>query len=292
MKGLAVQGFFRTVLLTTGEQPLASFSHDGGARARTIALWGSPFGKTDSETGTLAASINDSVKRNYGHAGKRFVEFLVHNRDKWSGWKKEFRIEQKKYRELANSQQNPFAGRVANYLASIVVTAKIVHEALSLPWKFSNPVDSLWDEIAQHAGEANLAAVALRVVMDWAYAHQEEFYRKAMGSHQPPQGWAGRWDATPSPKEPIGEGDDSEEGSNGDIEWTSISFTVDKINTLLRGHGHEPASILRAWRDSGWLILSKEADGVRRCFKERIGKMNSVRVIKIGKSVIDQVMQD
>ena len=43
------QGVQRTtrahgVLLSTGEAPATSFTNDGGTRARTLCLWGSPFG--------------------------------------------------------------------------------------------------------------------------------------------------------------------------------------------------------------------------------------------------------
>src|SRR5262249_41242302 len=44
-KGLAAQGAWRTVLMTSGERPLASFTQAGGTHARVLESWAtSPFG--------------------------------------------------------------------------------------------------------------------------------------------------------------------------------------------------------------------------------------------------------
>src|SRR5262249_15857607 len=87
LRGLARQSAWQTVLLTNGERPLASFTQAGGTHARTLELWGSPFGQKNKQTGVIVRKLNRAVKRNYGHAGPLFVQYVLKNRAKWGDWR-------------------------------------------------------------------------------------------------------------------------------------------------------------------------------------------------------------
>jgi hypothetical protein len=87
VKGTAAQETFTTVMLSSGEQPATSFTQDGGTQARVITIWGSPFGARNQETGKLVRRLNDRIKRHYGHAGPRFVQYLLKNRARWTKWR-------------------------------------------------------------------------------------------------------------------------------------------------------------------------------------------------------------
>jgi putative DNA primase/helicase len=281
-KGLARQETWRTVLLTSGEQPATSHTEDGGTRPRVLSLWGSPFGETDAQTGKLVRQLTTSISRNYGHGGPLFVGFLIEHRHLWSEWRKEYRVELEKYEQWAAEESNPFAGRMAALFAAVTTAAWLAHESDILPWSYADPIEPLWEELVTEAGEANRAAAALRHVMDWAYAHQEDFFGRAQRNHQPHGGWAGRWEkCQPVPLDP---GQDSEA-------WRWIGFVPLRLSALLRDAGYEPESIIRTWRDDGWLLTNNGADGkCRRTYKARIGQEKTATyLIAIDRKAVDLV---
>ena len=69
--GLQKVGTWSNCILTTGEKPISSASSGGGAVNRVIELFCDNH-KLFDDPGGLA----DKLKRNYGHAGQRFVEAL------------------------------------------------------------------------------------------------------------------------------------------------------------------------------------------------------------------------
>lgn len=256
VKGLARQDTWQTVLLTTGEQPATSFTEDGGTRARVLSLWGSPFGASSPQMGKRARAINEAIKENFGHAGPQFVQFILDNREEWEGWRQEYREELRKFEEL--TEGNPFAARMAPHFAAIATAAWLAHEALDLPWEYEDPIEPLWDELVQEAGEADRAAAALRHVMDWAYAHQDEFFGRSPMDREPTRGWAGRWDSE--------QDNDAEFPKHNppDKKWEWIGFIPARLTEILREGHFESESIIRAWQDQQWLKVTPEATGICR----------------------------
>ena len=274
VKGLARQAAWHTVLFSTGEQPVTSFTQDGGTRARVLSVWGAPFKKVDAATRKTVRRLNDSLKRNYGHAGPRFVEYVVSHRNDWPAWKKEYLDKVNHFEKLAGD--NEFAGRMASDFAVIAVAARLAHEAINLPWQYTDPVQPLWKAFAKEAGEADRSAAALRYAMDWAYGHQAEFFGRRDDKLAPPsQGWAGRWNIPiPIP------------GKGSAQEPTSIGFIPSRLASILCDGGYEPEAIIRTWWDEGWIAKPKEKG--RREVKTRIDK-SQARVIAIRRAAIKKV---
>lgn len=236
-KGMRQSGSWRTVLLSSGEAPADSFTQDGGTRGRIVKIWGPPFGRADDTTVSVVRELNLAIRQHYGHAGPRFVQFLLKNRERWNEWKREFFAVQKGYSEQAGS--NPIADRLVEYFAVLTIAAQIAHVALDLPWKYSNPIAPLWEDLMKEASEADRATKALEYVLSWAQGHQSEFFGRHRLDHdgtplQPLPGWAGRWD--------------EEEG------WKSIAFLPHKLRAVLMEAGFEPEAIIRIWHERGWLL--------------------------------------
>lgn len=55
------------VLLSTGEAPATSFTNDGGTRARTLCLWGSPFEGTGPVVERVVSRLQSQVLQHHGH---------------------------------------------------------------------------------------------------------------------------------------------------------------------------------------------------------------------------------
>lgn len=237
-KGLALSYSWRTILLSTGEQRATSFTEDGGTRARVLSVWGSPFGRQNEATGAMVNQLNLGIKRHYGHAGRRMVEWLLENRARWGDWKAEYRALAEKY--LQKAGDDPVAGRYSEYFAVLELAGRLAHEALELPWAYRNPIERLWDELMDGAQDADQALAALEYVTDWAHAHQGEFHGRwegnLVGAVTPLHGLAGRWDKH---------------------DWGFIGFLKPRLKQVLAEGGWDLDATLRLWADRGWLELDE-----------------------------------
>jgi uncharacterized protein (DUF927 family) len=275
VKGLAKQMNWRTILLTSGEQPLTSFTQDAGTRTRVLSLWGSPYGDSIPETGALVRHNDEIISCNYGHAGKILIQYVLDNLSEWDRWKAEYQIEVDKFQDWANQANNPFAARMAPHFAAITTTAWIAHAALSLPGEYSDPIEPLWEELSDAAQEADQAVCAMRLVIDWFQSHRSEFMEKNTNENkQPNNGWAGIWRKTP----PLPE---SNQTSNHRVGF--IGFFPTKLNELLSQNGFEPKAILHNWRDKGWMSLDPSSP---KRFTKKVKKPNSSESVNL--NVINQ----
>src|SRR5690606_17936323 len=67
--GLQNFTFWRTIALTTGEEPLSTDSSTAGIKTRSLELYGVPIPNEK-----LAAQIHQGIDRNYGVAGPVFIK--------------------------------------------------------------------------------------------------------------------------------------------------------------------------------------------------------------------------
>ncbi|WP_158262164.1 MULTISPECIES: DUF927 domain-containing protein [Pirellulaceae] len=276
--GIAHQDVWNTVAITSGEQPLTNFTQDGGTRARTLSCWGSPFSNQTPETGRFVRQVDSGVRENFGHAGQRFIQYLLDHQQDIKEWQVRFSNELGKFEAMATPSRNIFAGRMATHFATISTTAWLAHKALQLPWEYRDPIEPLWDMLVEEAGEANRAAEALRYVMDWAWSNQASFFgRTGMTNGQPTLGWAGRWDVN----------SDIPDLSENESSWECIVFIRARLRALLSDGGFEAEAIIRTWRDSGWLLTD---DPKRMTRKVRIGaESNQFNAIAIRRTAIEEV---
>ncbi len=272
-QGVGRTGSWSTVLLSTGEQPVTTFTEDGGTRARVLPIWGSPFERTDEATARLANDLNLGVKEHYGHAGPRLVQYLIDNPDEWTLWRNVHRGKQRDYLEAAGG--DPVLGRMADYFATLYVTALVAEEAQILPWRADDPVASVWEGLATEASEADRAKNMLEMVVSWASLNEHAFRGREWNNNlnkpvPPPAGYAGKWDS--------GDG------------WSCIAFYPHKLKTLLKNQEHDPEAILRTWRDRGW--LSTKGDRKRYTKELRDGKDKKTHFVVIRREAIDGLSAD
>lgn len=263
-RGMRRSGSWATVLLSTGESPATSFTEDGGTRARVLTLWGPPFGKADASTAPVVQGIDLGVRSNYGHAGPRFVRYLVSHRDEWDAWRNEYRRTQTAYAEKAGG--NPVGGRLAAYFAVLDMAALLAHDALQLPWDYRDPVEGLWSDLLHEATEADRAAAALTMVLSWAQANQHTFDGR-LPIDPPLQAVSGRWDR--------------------DDEWKLLAFFPHKLKTILSDGGFDADAIVRTWHDRGW--LETDANEPKRHTKRMRIQGSNARAICIHRSAIEEV---
>jgi putative DNA primase/helicase len=276
-RGMGRAGNWSTVLLSTGEQPATTFTEDGGTRARTLVLWGPPFGSTDEKTALLVNKLNLGILQNYGHAGPRLIHYLMATQDKWEELRTQYQDYRQRYLEMAKG--DPVLGRFADYLAVLTLTAWLVTEAGIVPWEYENPIEPLWETLSAEMSEADRAKHALDSILSWAYANEHAFHgreRKDQNDNPiaPSGGFAGRWD------------DDSVFGDNN---WSFIAFYPHVLKKLLKDQGHEFESILRSWRDRGWLDTSGDRKRLQK--KVRVSGQER-RMVAIKRSAIEDSLKE
>jgi len=250
VQGTQRTGAFRSVLISSGEEPCtgASTQH-GGARARVLSLWGAPFGAAPQPE--LVKDVNVAVMVNYGFAGPYLVRHLLVQRSHWAAWKVEFQQLQGFYATLAEG--NNVAGRLAEIFAVLEFTAIRLLEALPglvLPRPTREVLLGIWAEtVADAAQDADRALAALRDIAEWSIANQQKFF----GRHKA--------DANGNPIEPFG-------GFVGRFDaveqWTFIAFLRKPLCELLEKFGHDVSATLRVWSERGWLLADSKGRSQRQ----------------------------
>lgn len=270
-RGLAATGTWRTVMITSGEQPMTSFSQDGGTRARILEVWNSPFGQTSEAMATFVTELREEFSQNYGHAGPRFVSFLIANRSRWAEWREQYRESRISYQHLAGN--NNVASRMAAHVAAIEVGARLIHQAIQLPWEYDETVRHLWAELTRDAAEADRAAVGMRLLLNFCATQRHRFDggETAHNSTGPAPfgGYVGRW----SHRAIVGEPHDCR------------VVYVQAVNDLLLKEGHEPQSMKRMWRDRGWTTTNLGKTTLKIRLSDALAD-----VIAIPVQVIDELM--
>ena len=125
--GLRTTSAFRTVLMSTGEQPVTSFGADTGAAARVLSIRGHVFSTDDARQ--LADTLNATTLELYGHLGPCVVAWLDANRDRWAGICERWQAHREAFAALSTSA---FGGRSAPYVATIRIAAELAHAAAGL----------------------------------------------------------------------------------------------------------------------------------------------------------------
>jgi hypothetical protein len=248
VRGLQRTRQWQTVLLSTGEAPATGYTEDGGTRTRCIEVMGSPFGKETEETAKAVRFLNQNLLANFGHAGPKFVQWLLKHRADWPQYANWYRHDLADY-----TVQNGAVSRMAEHLAVIRLTAVLVKEAGILPWYYDEIPQELRNAILSEAQQASPEIRALREVISWAYVHKESFHGRAQrdnyNNSRVPNEWAGQWD--------------------DDEDWKTISFFPSVLKRVLEQSGFIAGAIIGGWKELGW--LETDTDRVRTTKKVSIG---------------------
>ena len=225
---------WRTVVISTGEQKLTTFTTHQGANARVLTIASPPFPAGVPDVGAKASRLGEQVALHYGHAGPAFAErvraALAHDggadalRSRHKGLSEHFR------------GQSDMSGRRAPLIGALYLAAQLAHEWEIVPPPV--PDLELWQRVlvddAEGSQEDNRGEQALDVVREYIAAHSNEFW-VPKGSRTPPHGgWAGR----------VYSGKDT-----GGQE--TVAVMAHKLRDILHRAGHTLDTVLPSWKESG-----------------------------------------
>jgi hypothetical protein len=270
-----------SMLLSTGESCITTFTEDAGTRARTLAIHAPPFGReirnSDAERRVrmMVDRLRDALLQHHGHLGRRIVEYLrdPKNREKViataSAWK------ETNYTLKGGS----VAGRLLDGVAALYAASEIIHEALGVPRCHQNPIDIAM-LAAEEGGEASdIPRDALQYIFEWAVANAHCFWgrhiERTEGQStvvQPPQrGWYGKW---------LKAG------------WGEIAIICSVLNRTLKERNF-PNGTISSWKDRGWLEKCGKEKGDPWRISTRIGSPSEpVQCFVIRKEVIEAICLD
>lgn len=219
--GLRRAKTWRTVLLSTGESPITSRSQDGGARARTLCIEGSPV-----RSGEQAIQIAEAMSEHHGHLGPRVVRYAIEHAD---DLRAAYSMHRDAYRAAA---ETAVQGRAAAYVAALRVAAEVC-TAVGCPVPYEDPIELAIQAAADAGVSADRPREAMVALLSWCAAHQRDFYGQVQ--IQPHSGWAGVWQAGTSP----------------------IGMSEADISRVLSQSGYRFPDVAEAWRSRGWLDCAK-----------------------------------
>lgn len=275
LRGLQVTPVWRTVLITSGEQPVTSFTNDGGTRMRVLPIEGQPFERADTATGKIVENLNLAIRQNYGLAGRLFIQRLIENKAHWPEIRAEYRRRVESY---INSASNEKAGRLAAYAAAVAQAGTLAHTYLDLPFAFDDPLAKMWNSISGEADDPLGSKKAMRFVISWANQNEHRFdgrldRNRDGGDLTPSAGIVGKWD----------DGDDFE----------SIAILPHVLETLLKEQKYHPEAIFREWAERGWLETKNENGEQRyrklvRIREHKLAQSRPVRMIVINRIALEE----
>lgn len=222
---------WRTVVLSTGERPLADHHNTmTGAQVRVIQLPVNGFGKL---TAADVDAVREACAACSGMFGRRWIENLLEV-DDWAPYRESYGLIVK---TLRKSAPDPLQGRVAGYFATLIM-AEILAEPLGLGAPGGATMHQLYLHGESREAVKPLAERALELVRDWVVAEPEAFPMLETVS-----------DGSETTKP---HGVRSRHGfRRADYQ---LLFIPAALRTFLDSHRLSPNEVLRCWRDRGWLV--------------------------------------
>ncbi len=236
LKGAQASAGWQTVMLSTGEQKLTSFSKDGGAVGRVLSLEGSPFITADIESARLVQELNEQVSEHYGHMAEPWIRYLMAADMKY--WKKQFSEAYERYRALSVGA-GEVALRLSRIMGLIDVTGQMFDTCFGLSLYDQEELREEWVKITGESPEMDRAAEALEDVLGWVASRKRQFVINGI---------------SPFSGDVLGE-----------IDAKELRIIAVRLNEFLISQGYEPRSIAKAWKEKGWVVadLGKNQKTIR-----------------------------
>lgn len=237
---------WRTMLITSGEQPVSEHAHKAGASARSLSILTPPLGPPSVQGAELAHALRRGCKSHCGHAGRAVVRWLVDHRDRWDELKDRHRDQAARLRDGSSGAQS----RMADVVALLELTAAIVLEAIpGFPWTTTQlsrdpATAALLGEAVSHAVvSADVPTRAFEYMLSVAAANPQRWWLPHdKNPTTPSMGWFGRSD-------------------RGERELCWLPSALRKV--LEEGRFASDA-VQRAWRERGWLVPDAGRPGFTR----------------------------
>ncbi len=224
-QGLIGHVNYESVLISCGENSLASFSSQGGIMPRLVTAESMPMASAE-----MASRVKRISGENFGHAGETFISSVLQHDP--SSLKTRYQVIRSSLRASAISI---VSGRRADSVAVMALAADLAGEAGLLP----HLPGEMWEFLISGGGAVeddadDRSAGALNLLATEVAFNSRSFWRRDLADSAfqvaPADGWHGRLEP-------------------GEY----VAVRPDWLKTFLSARGYDYDRIVKTWREKGWI---------------------------------------
>lgn len=268
INGTEAKRAWRTILMSTGEEPITGDTTKLGVFARTWAIFGQPWGRTSPETAAMVLQIESLVSENYGLLGPLWIQRIMEKRASWARWRALYRDVRDDYGTKGVSGENGgLAGRLGKNIAAIEICANLANSLLPevFNWNFRPMLEDLWRWAQSDGAGADPILECMLGVRSFCFANAAKFY--PAGKVEPGGGWMGIW--PPASKTDL---------------VPPIYIRPDVLMAQVKALGHSNFRVVMdEWYKRGWVGVKggKTRNGSATVFARKAVKLDKVSLFAI-----------
>ncbi|HEY9409931.1 MAG TPA: DUF927 domain-containing protein [Jiangellaceae bacterium] len=259
---------WRTIMVSTGEQSVLTFTTDQGAGARVLTVKEAPFGTDGPESATAAIDVRDGCAEHYGTAGPRFIEKLL---EETAGDGKKHIVARHKELTEAHRYDSDMSARRAPLVAVLALAAELGHEWGIVP--FPPPEMPVWRRLFAVSDQTdNRGEMALDVVREYVAAHGAELWSPHTEEKAPYSGWVGR---------------DLQIGG-----IPTVALLPQRLREILQRANYDLEAVLPSWLEADVLIKNTKTRPTHLVPKKLDGRLARMLVFTPGQIVSTETDPD
>jgi uncharacterized protein (DUF927 family) len=247
-KGGGIQAFssWRTIAMTTGEEPLTTGSSRGGVSTRAIELYGLPISDE-----SLAGRIHEQTKEHHGHAGVMFVRQMMETlAEDPEAFKTDFEVLKEELGKQAGDKSRSHLSAVATVILGDYYSSKWIF-GIDEDESFAQAMSLAETILAQLEAAADMddATRAREWIISWVEQHKSKF----------------------------------NDGTNerfGWVQYGTVYMLPTAFQKCMTEGGFSERRILRDFAERGWIQTEEEGGKVRYKPKRNFGN-GWVRVVAL-----------
>lgn len=167
--GLQAMKSWRTIVMTTGEEPLSNMTSQTGVATRVLEVYGSPFNNERK-----AKEMYDITQQTYGTAGAEFIKLLL---EKYGG---KFEELKERHRQIVMDLEKEMDNKVSTHISGVAMV--ILSDLLVSEWLFKEQDQGLsylaGFQILHQLGsaqEVDIVEKAYEYIKSWCFSNRESF---------------------------------------------------------------------------------------------------------------------
>jgi uncharacterized protein (DUF927 family) len=174
--GIQAAQQWRTICLTTGEEPLSGESSNTGIRTRVIELYGQPF-----QDERVAASVHQVTKDHHGMAGEQYIRHVIETLQTNAD---DFKNSHQMLVEELTKKYSHHMGATISQLAMLALGDMVGSMLIfGTPWDQAvaesiKLVSAVAEQVATET-DADEAVIAAHKLMSWIRSHHSNFEDKS-----------------------------------------------------------------------------------------------------------------
>lgn len=265
INGTEAKRAWRTILMSTGEEPITGDTTKLGVFARTWAIFGQPWGRTTPETAAMVLKIESLVSENYGILGPLWIQRIMEKRASWAKWRALYRDIRDQYGTRGAVGENAgLSGRLGKNIAAIEICANLANTLLPevFNWNFRPMLEDLWRWAQSDGAGSDPILECMLGVRNYCFANASKFYPR--GKEEPGGGWLGIWP----------------HGNKADL-IPGIFIRPDVLMAQVKALGHPNFRVVMdEWHRRGWIVTEgrKTRTGSASVFARKPVKLDHVKM--------------